>query len=199
MSEQKSPTFELVLNVKDRNGNPTGMKKYFGTDTAEDLANHWNRNGGGFWEDKNFEKPFLFGEIPSREDRPKQNKSFDSARAILLKRISKLSKTNPSRMADGESIISENTIKTASEVVNCIADSIRVKVKIVTNKLGAIILEFNSYLGIEQSLELSILNNDVSYNFWNGSVEDQEHKDYSIFDRVKIRQLVNKFNKGLKN
>lgn len=41
---KKEFDFELVILVRDRNGNPTGKKKYFGTNSPEELETIWIRN-----------------------------------------------------------------------------------------------------------------------------------------------------------
>jgi hypothetical protein len=37
-------SFELVLQVRDRLGNPTGKKKYYGSNNGNDLATFYNKN-----------------------------------------------------------------------------------------------------------------------------------------------------------
>ena len=44
--EHKVPKFELVLQVRDHNGNPTGKTKSFVTDQAEELERYYERNNG---------------------------------------------------------------------------------------------------------------------------------------------------------
>lgn len=43
---QHGQPFELVIQMKDANGAPTGRKKSFTADTPEKLAEIWNRNNG---------------------------------------------------------------------------------------------------------------------------------------------------------
>jgi hypothetical protein len=38
--------FELVVQVRDNQGVPTGKKKQFVADSGDQLELHWNRNGG---------------------------------------------------------------------------------------------------------------------------------------------------------
>lgn len=46
LEETQNAKFELVIQVRDRLGNPTGKTKSFTTDNAEQLDNFWERNVG---------------------------------------------------------------------------------------------------------------------------------------------------------
>ena len=43
--KQKS-SFEIVVELKDKEGNPTGVKKYYQTDDSSKLHQFWIRNCG---------------------------------------------------------------------------------------------------------------------------------------------------------
>lgn len=44
--EYNAPKFELVLQIRDHNGHPTGKTKSFVTDNPEELETYYNRNSG---------------------------------------------------------------------------------------------------------------------------------------------------------
>ncbi len=44
--QYSGPKFELVLQIRDHNGNPTGKTKSFVTDSAEELDRYYERNNG---------------------------------------------------------------------------------------------------------------------------------------------------------
>lgn len=44
--KHKSPKFELVIQLRDHNGNLTGKTKSFCTDDAAELERFWERNNG---------------------------------------------------------------------------------------------------------------------------------------------------------
>lgn len=44
--EYRGPKFELVLQIRDHNGNPTGKTKSFVCDSAEELDKYYERNNG---------------------------------------------------------------------------------------------------------------------------------------------------------
>lgn len=46
LEETQNAKFELVIQIRDRLGNPTGKTKSFKTDNAEELDNFWERNIG---------------------------------------------------------------------------------------------------------------------------------------------------------
>lgn len=46
LEETKNTKFELVIQIRDRLGNPTGKTKSFFTDDAEELEKFWERNVG---------------------------------------------------------------------------------------------------------------------------------------------------------
>lgn len=46
IESREAPKFELVLQIRDNNGNPTGKTKSFITDNAEELDKYWQRNNG---------------------------------------------------------------------------------------------------------------------------------------------------------
>lgn len=48
----KGSSFELVIQVRDSQGNPTGKTKTFVTDKAEELELFYNRNSGKFKKKK---------------------------------------------------------------------------------------------------------------------------------------------------
>lgn len=190
--------------IRDKSGNPTGKRRLPVTsDSGADIANAWSRNNGHFWQtqdgnDPDTQKPFLLSEIAYGSRSNKKRGQDHSLKNILLKRLQKLRKSNPERAKDQRSkVISDKTVFTAEDVINAIVDLIRVKVKIMANDAGNITLEFNSYEEGEQALEINVAGNTVSYNFWNGNAADQEYSGFTALDRVKIRQLIEKFNAGL--
>lgn len=44
--QYNGPKFELVLQIRDHSGNPTGKTKSFVTDSAEELDRYYERNNG---------------------------------------------------------------------------------------------------------------------------------------------------------
>lgn len=45
-NKKSNNSFEIVLDVKDKEGNPTGIKKTFSTDDSFKLHQFWIRNSG---------------------------------------------------------------------------------------------------------------------------------------------------------
>ena len=48
-SQQKSPNLEITVQVRDKNGNPTGKTKSFASEEAQNLSS--------FYEKQKFRKP----------------------------------------------------------------------------------------------------------------------------------------------
>ena len=47
-----SPSFELVIEILDSQGNPTGKRKSYGSDDADKVSNFWQRNKGNYKKKK---------------------------------------------------------------------------------------------------------------------------------------------------
>ena len=202
MSTKNSKRFEIVMSAKNRSGESSGSKRFFSSDSSEDFAAFFERNNGYFWDDKDPAGPFLMSDMPSTPRGSKGGKkqnTNNTTRDILTKKINKIKKSNSFRMKDGDKVVTDTTIKVSNDIINCIADLIRTKIRVLTNRDGSIQLEFNAYTeDSEQALEIAILNDEIKYNFWNGTTTDQEYSDYVPLDRKTIRNLVTKFNSGLK-
>jgi len=50
--KEDKKNFEIVIELKDKEGNPTGVKKYYQTDDSSKLHQFWTRNTGSIKKKK---------------------------------------------------------------------------------------------------------------------------------------------------
>lgn len=185
IKKEQTPRFELVINVKDNSGRPTGKKKSISSNSGEDLEGFWMRHNP---ENKNRNN--------SNKKRAKGRPDTETVKTILNKKIEKLRTLGPDWDDAGGSAFTESTLETAKSIINNVVDAIKVHTKIIPKNTGEVVIDLSS-ISPEQSLEISVLENQFSYSFWSSSNKSVLNQEYSEIDFPAIRGLIENFNKNM--
>ena len=186
----ESPSFELVLQVRDMSGNPTGKTKNVLTDDPAELESFLVRSCGDVFKEKRG------GKNRSEENR-KQSKKQDIASFI----ISKLEKnTRLPKNWDGKDGIplNYNTFTSASTIIKSIADLFPYKPRVIAMPNGQAKLEFLSNK-TERVLEITFFDEySLEYFYYDPKNNFEEERSIGNNEINKLRDIFMIFNKNPK-
>ena len=173
MSSKDRGTFELVVQVRDSMGLPTGVTKAYATDSGADLENFWERNSGAKKRRKRSNR---------KGSGEKQN-----VRDTIATELDKLTKLE--RGWDGKSglPLNYNTCQATLRVIASLTDLIKFKPKISPTSSGGVRLEFsnrrnNTSLDIDMQDQFS-----MSYLFYDEQTGESEEKQLGINEVTQLR------------
>ena len=178
LSEKKSDnpsSFELVIQVRDGLGQPTGKTKTIRSDNQEDLDSFWNRNGGIVVEKKK-----------KRTVRQKE----DSLKDRIKNDLEKLTKLE--RGWDGKDGLPFNSVtyQKALEILAGSHDLIKFKPKIVATSLGSARLEFANRDN-QKELDIEFVDEYfVRYYFYDPADNFSEEKQFGSNEIWRVRELL---------
>lgn len=176
----EKPAFELVIQIRDLDGKPTGKTKTISSDNPEDIGDFWERNSGVKFE--------------SEEKKPKKKQL-----SIIDKIINRLEKNTklPKGWDDKNGIpLNYNTYLMAARIVRAIEDLIYFMPRVIATSSGAAKIEF---LNKKNEKELEITFHDettIEYFLYDPKNSFQEEKSIGINEIWKLRDIINLFNKN---
>lgn len=156
MSTDKSPRFELVVQVRDKLGKPTGKTKTISTDSPEELD--------GFYERYN---------VASKKKRKKKaQKSSNNVRNKTLKSLAKLQTLQLDWDGNNAPPINTILLEKAAAFIQSVSDIMRFQPKIIAlaetemeHKTGGIRIFFQNY-STHKELEVDFVHPEyIKYNF----------------------------------
>lgn len=168
--------YELVVQVRDLNGVPTGQTKSLKTSSPEDLDSFWSRNsgvkkrGGGRKQS------------PSKSDKIKKN---------LIADIDKLKKLQPGWDGQSAKPVNGLILEKSKDIVTSLADAIKFSPKVVPMAGGNFQLEFSSNK-TNKELEIEFTDVDtITYLMWDSATGFSEEKSVGTNEIAKIRWCLN--------
>ncbi len=162
------PIFELVVQVRNSDGLPTGTTKTITTSKAEELESFYNRNSGTTKKKK-------------RTRSKKNNK--------LLEQINNLSKLEAGWDGPHSKQINSLIIKAAKDLITSMSSLIDISsTRIVPVSLGSLQIEVKGKNNKE--LELQFLDDQtISYLMWDAENSFNESKEVPLNEVWKIKNL----------
>lgn len=176
---EKTPSFELVLQVRDLTGNPTGKTKVFATDKAEDLDGFLIRNTY----------------VPNDKKKKRPQKSGDSLSTRIINKLEKNTKLPRGWDEKGGLPLNSMTFMAASQIIKSLEDLLSFMPRIIAMSNGSARLEFQNK---KNEKELDIIINDqysVDYYFYDPKNLFEEEKSIGTNEVWKLREIFLQFNK----
>lgn len=177
--KEERPTFELVLQVRDANGQPTGKTKVFSTNDPSDLEGFFVRNSS----------------VPTERKKKSSQKSNDS---IITRIINKLEKNTklPRGWDDKNGLpLNNNTYLVTAGIIRALEDLITFMPRVIAMSNGSARLEFQNK---KNEKELDIIINDqysMDYYFYDPKNLFEEEKTIGTNEVWKLREIFLVFNR----
>lgn len=167
-------SFELIIQVRDSMGLPTGQTKTISSHSGEEIENFWARNGGATKKKRR-----------SRGGKNKNNKQ--TIKDWIAQELEKLTKLE--RGWDGANSVPLNTLNknAALQVIAGISDLIKFKPHIVPLSNGGAQLEFRNTRN-NKELEISVEDQfSLTYLLYDETTGESEERKLGINELTKLR------------
>lgn len=167
-------SFELVVQVRDFDGKPTGKTKSLTTNSPEEMDGFWVRNTGA-----------------KSKKRPKASSGRkQSIKEKIFKKIDQLVKLE--KGWDGRSALPVNnvTAQAGKEVISSLSDLLKFAPNVAPLTSGAFQVEFKSNK-TEKELEIEFQDHVcIRYLMWDGSTGFSEEKEIGYNEIWKLRESL---------
>lgn len=163
--------FELVVQIRDQQGNPTGKTKIYSTESPEEIGSTWERY-----------------EVSKRNPSKNKNKKQKSLREQIKASLERLTKLEKGWDGRGGIPFNYQTYLSALEVVSALVDVIKIKPKVVPSTDGRAQLEFAKG---DKELELEFVDKDtIRYLLWDPKNNITEEFETGAKDIRRLRQAL---------
>jgi hypothetical protein len=184
VKKHESPSFELVLHVRDSQGNPTGKTKTAHTNDPQELENLILRTQGN-----------VFGEEKLRQKNKKANKERNVVSSILFK-LEKNTKLPKNWDGNNGRPLNYNTYRSISALLKKLADVIQNSPRIIALGNGGVKLEFVNKK-TQKELDITFFDEfSVEYFYFDPKNNFQEEKTVGIEEELILRDVVSLYNRN---